>query len=215
MGTIVKRVGDFEVTGTGASPEWGNAEWLTLMKLEDGGATYRSRVKLLYSATGLYFLFDCEDRKLTCTMTEDFDDIYEEDVVEVFLWPDESRTLYFEYEISPLGVELPILIPNHEGTFMGWRPWHYEGDRRIRSATAVRGGSKASMAEVEGWAAEFCIPFALLKGLGNTPPQPGARWRANMYRIDYDQAPATHWAWSPVTGASFHRFHEFGTLVFE
>ena len=53
---------------------------------------------------------------------------------EVFLWPDERDPIYFEYEISPLGRELPILVPNLDGKFLGWRPWHYEGEpaRRAR-----------------------------------------------------------------------------------
>ena len=208
-------VRDFEVTGQGAAPEWGAAEWLPLTPMEQGKPAYGTRAKVLRSETGLYFLFDCEDRRLTCTMTEDCDEIYREDVVEAFLWPDESQVLYFEYELSPLEVELPLLIPNRDGVFMGWRPWRYVGERKVRRATAVRGGPKAQMAAVEGWTAEFFIPFALMKGLGNVPPRPGSRWRANLYRIDYDKAPAAHWAWSPVTGPSFHSFRDFGAIVFE
>jgi len=211
--TAVKRVVDFELTGTGAAPAWNQAEWLPLSPVA-GSSEYLTRGKVLYSSQGMYFLMECADKRLTCTMTDDYDDIYEEDVVEVFLWPDEGQVLYFEYEVSPLGVELPLLIPNREGVFMGWRPWHYEGERRVRRATAVRGGPKAPMAEVEGWAAEFFIPFALLKGLGNVPPLPGTSWRANLYRIDYDEAPATLWAWCPDTGPVFHNYRGFGTLAF-
>jgi len=215
MDMVVRKADDFEVTGAGTASAWQAADWQALRCLGPGSATYATRVKALYSVTGLYLLFDCEDRTLTCTMPNDCDDIFREDVVEVFLWPDEAQALYFEYEISPLGVELPILVPNHEGSFMGWRPWHYEGDRRIRRATSVRGGPKASLAAVEAWTAEFCIPFALLRGLGNTPPVTGTKWRANMYRIDYDSSPATHWAWCERTGCNFHRFRDFGTIIFE
>jgi len=214
MEARLARVPDFDVSGGGAAAEWSRAEWLPLAPVS-GDAAYATRAKVLCSDAGLYFLFECEDRRLTCTMTEDFGDIYNEDVVEVFLWPDERQVLYFEYEISPLGVELPILVPNRDGLFMGWRPWHYEGERRVRRATAVRGGERAPMAAVEAWTAEFFVPFALLKGLGNVPPRPGARWRANLYRIDYDAEPATHWAWSPASGPNFHNYRGFGTLVFE
>ena len=214
MQTEIKKTADFEITGDGAGAEWDQTDWNALTRVGNGTSAFLARAKILYSETGLYFLFDSEDRKLTCSMTEDFDDIYTEDVVEVFLWPDESQPVYFEYEISPLGVELPILISNRDGVYMGWRPWHYEGDRKTRTATAARGGDRAPMASVEGWTAEFFIPFALLKGLGNTPPKPGTTWRANMYRIDYDEEPATHWAWSPDTGANFHRYQGFGTFVF-
>lgn len=210
----VRRTADFAVSGDGAAAEWAKADWLPLTPVS-GSSAYGSRAKMLYSDTGMYFLFDCEDRRLTCTMTEDGDDIYEEDVVEVFLWPDARQVLYFEYEISPLGVELPLLIPNQGGVFMGWRPWHYEGARKVRRATAVRGGPKAPMAAVEGWSAEFFVPFALLRGLGSVPPARGVLWHGNLYRIDYDESPATHWAWSAASGPNFHNYRGFGTLRFD
>ena len=140
--------------------------------------------------------------------------LYKEDVVEVFLWTDEAQPLYFEYELSPLNYELPILVPNHGGTFFGWRPWHYEGERRTRHATSVQGGEKKSGATIRGWTAEFFIPYALLKPLGNVPPKPGTRWRANLYRIDYDAAEPRHWQWQPTSG-SFHEYERFGTFLFK
>ena len=86
---------------------------------------------------------------------------------------------------------------------------------RTVKATVVRGGPKASMAEIKGWSAEVFLPFGLLRGLGNVPPQPGTKWRANFYRIDYDEAPAvSYWAWSEKTGANFHKYEGFGTITF-
>ena len=59
---------------------------------------------------------EATDRTITATMQDDFLDLWKEDVFEFFLWPDERHPVYFEYEISPLGFELPILIPNLEGS---------------------------------------------------------------------------------------------------
>jgi len=84
-------------------------------------------VKVLYSPKGLYVLFDAGDKKLTAKIEKDFENLWEEDVFEVFLWTDEKHATYFEYEISPLNVELPILVPNFDDKFLGWLPWHYEG----------------------------------------------------------------------------------------
>ena len=166
------------------------------------------RFKLLYSATGIYVLFDGTDQKLTATMTEDFLDLWNEDVYECFFWTDERYPVYFEYEISPLGYELPILIPNFEGRFLGWRPWHYEGDRRTRKKVSVSGGPQESHATVTGWRAEVFIPYDLLKPLQNVPPQPGTRWRANFYRVDYDGGNSTSWDWAP-RGAQLSRVPRF------
>jgi hypothetical protein len=63
----------------------------------------------------LYVLFDGTDTRLSVTNLADFDNLWEEDVFEVFLWTDETQTVYFEYEISPLEKELPIIVPNLNG----------------------------------------------------------------------------------------------------
>src|SRR5258708_24878291 len=100
METVVNRVEDFQLDGTGTALEWNAAEWLTLLPIKSAG-TYATRSKIGYSSTGIYCLYDCVDQRLTCTDLRDNDDLFYEDVVEVFFWPDESQHLYFEYEISP------------------------------------------------------------------------------------------------------------------
>ena len=210
----VLRTDDFAVDGTGASPAWSKAAWQPLTPRAGGQDPLPTRVKMLYSATGLYVLMDGEDSALTATMREDFLDLWTEDVFEFFLWPDEQHPVYFEYEISPLGFELPILVPNFGGRFYGWRPWHYEGPRKIRKAVAVRGGPAETGARITGWTAEVFVPYDLLKPLGNVPPQPGTKWRANVYRMDYDGGRTASWNWAPVRG-TFHQPANFGTLVFE
>ncbi len=208
----VKPTADFEVTGKGDNAAWRNVEWTALTRRQPDGHPYDARVKMLYSDTGLYFLMDGTDRTLTATMTDDFMDLWNEDVFEVFLWTDERYPVYFEYEISPLNRELPIIIPNFGGQFLGWRPWHYDGPRLTRKATSVSGGPKEPHATIDGWRAEFFIPYALLKPLQNVPPKPGTSWRANFYRMDHDEGTLTQWGWVPL--ANFHDYEKFGELVF-
>jgi hypothetical protein len=209
----VRPANDFEVTGAGDHAAWRQADWVTLRRREADGHPYDTRFKAVYSGTGLYFLIEGTDRALTATMNEDFMDLWNEDVFEVFLWTDERYPAYFEYEISPLEHELPILIPNFGGQFLGWRPWHYERDRLTRKATSVIGGSKQPHAAIQGWRAEVFIPYALLRPLQNVPPKPGARWRANVYRMDYDEGKRSQWEWAHVE-KSFHEYERFGELVF-
>jgi predicted TIM-barrel fold metal-dependent hydrolase len=210
----VRSIEDFEVTGDGRAEEWKKAEWEPLHRRDDKGHAYRTRVKVLYSKKGLYVLMDAEDRKISATKTEDFQELWKEDVFEVFLWPDERDSIYFEYEISPLNYELPILVPNLDNRFLGWRPWHYEGARKTRKATSAVGGTLKPGETVKGWKAEVFIPFELLTPLRNVPPKTGTRWRANFYRMDYDDGKTSSWDWARV-GPSFHEFAKFGTLVFE
>ncbi|QDV26794.1 carbohydrate-binding family 9-like protein [Aureliella helgolandensis] len=210
----VKSCEDFSITGKGDATAWQAADWVDLRRRPGGKHDYSARFKMLYSSTGVYVLFDGSDQKLTATMQEDFLDLWNEDVFECFFWTSEKHSVYFEYEISPLGFELPILIPNLEGRFLGWRPWHYEGDRKIQKKVSASGGSNESMAKVSGWRAEVFIPYALLEPLDNVPPVAGTRWRANFYRVDYDNDQETAWDWARV-GPSFHEFKKFGTLVFD
>jgi len=210
----IRQTEDFTINGRGDAPAWKQAAWEPLHLRVTDGHQYDTRVKMLYSQTGLYVLMEAEDRTITATMKDDFLDLWNEDVFEFFLWPDERHPVYFEYEISPLGFELPILIPNFGGEFLGWRPWHYEGERKTQKATTVAGGRKRSGARIKGWKAEVFVPYDLLKPLQNVPPQPGTRWRANFYRVDYDDGKSTSWDWARV-GTSFHEFDKFGTLIFE
>jgi len=210
---VIKKCQDFTVTGNGSADTWKSTEWINIINQSPDPSTYLTKAKVLYSETGIYFLFDCEDKKLTATLMGDFLDIYNEDVVEVFLWTDESFPVYFEYELSPLDYELPIIVPNYNGKFYGWQPWHYEGDRKTRHATSVNGGEKISGASVSGWMAEFFIPYKLLVPLNQVPPVSGTKWRANMYRIDYDDG-TKHFSWQKVK-KSFHEYNSYGTFIFE
>lgn len=209
----VRRVEEFKITGDGSSDSWKKTSWVEL-KRRDGGHPYDARFKILYSRSGLYVLMEGSDRRVTATMNRDFMNLWTEDVFEVFLWTDERHPIYLEYEISPLGMELPLIIPNLDDKFFGWIPWHYEGARRVKKKTSAVDGELKPGATIRSWMAEFFIPYELFKPLENVPPRPGTRWRANFYRVDHDDGEKTSWDWARV-GPSFHEYRKFGTLVFE
>ena len=213
---IVAKTDDFTVTGNGSNPNWNKAEWLSLTQRRPAeiDASRATKVKMLYSPTGVYCLFDCSDKKISSTMEADFMDLWLEDVVEVFFWTDESSPAYFEYEISPLNYELPILISNYDGNLVRWQPFHYDPDRQTQHAVKVRGGEQKPQAEITGWTAEFFIPYNLLRPLNNIQPQSGTKWRGNFYRIDYDESRTKAWSWQ-LTQTNFHDYLRFGTLLFE
>jgi hypothetical protein len=200
----VNKTTNFTVTGKGDASAWSKAEWIPLQWRNGNLKDYETKAKLLYSDSGVYCLFRNSDRKITSTMKADFSDLWKEDVVEIFFWTDEKFPIYFEYELSPHNYELPILVPNLDGKFLGWRPWHYDGPRLIKHATNI---------EADAWTAEFYIPFKVLAPLTNVPPTKGMTWRCNMYRVDYDDG-VTRWSWQPVR-TNFHDFERFGTLKFE
>jgi hypothetical protein len=209
---VIKKCQDFKVSGDGTASQWNMANWIALPPVGPNPSDYKTAVKILYSETGIYFLFNCGDKKLTTTMQADDLNLWEEDVVEVFLWTSEDFPVYFEYEISPMNYELPILVPNYKGKFLGWLPWNYDG-KRTQHATSAIGGEKKSGAAVSGWMAEIYIPYKLLNPLPKVPPVAGTKWRANMYRVDYDNG-TTRFAWQKTSG-NFHEYNSFGTFIFE
>ena len=94
---------------------------------------------------------EATDKKITATFTKDNQHLWTEDVFEVFVWPDERDSIYFEYEISPLNKELPIIVPNLDDKFRGWLPWYEGGAGKTRKATSAIGGELKSGAVVKGW----------------------------------------------------------------
>ncbi|MGM0506059.1 MAG: carbohydrate-binding family 9-like protein [Bacteroidota bacterium] len=210
---IVPHVEDFELTGDGKNPVWEDVEWTDLRQNNnfEESRGLESKFKVAYSDHGIYVLFENTDRILNATIEGDFKRIWREDVVEVFFWPDEDVRSYFEYELSPLNYELVLLLLEDGGS---WIPFGYHGSKRAtRHLTSVTGGEKVSEGSITGWMAEFFIPYELMGNLLDEPPLSGDEWRANFYRIDYDDG-QTHFTWKPVD-RGFHELDNYGTIRFE
>ena len=210
----VKKCIDFPLTGTGENLQWEQATWNAMSLMDETNDEYETKFKILYSEKGIYVLGNCEDKRISTSYTKDQDDIWNGDVFEVFLQTDKSKPLYFEYEVNPLDAELVILVPNNEGEFYGWSPWHYEGDRKVKKAIKIHGGKAKSGASISGWTVELFFPFALFSGLKNVPAVSGTEWRGNFYRMDYDTGNQIKWGWKSIK-KSFHEYEKFGTIIFE
>ena len=211
---FVPKCTDFELTGKGDNEQWDNTEWIQLAILDESENIYESKFKMLYSEMGIYVLGSFEDNIISTEYTEDQGDIWNGDVFEVFLQTDPSNPLYFEYEINPLNAELAILVPNNEGDFFGWSPWHYEGPRKIKKAVQVYGGKGESGATISSWRAELFFPYALFKAMKNVPPKSGTEWQGNFYRMDYDSGNHRKWSWAPVE-SSFHEYKKYWPIIFK
>lgn len=205
----VRQTEDFTVNGQGSHQNWQKAEWIELNQL-DSGSTYASRFKIMYSSTGIYTLFEGEDKKVTTAYKNDFENLFNGDVFEVFFHSQPADPVYFEYEINALNKELVLLIPNFSGRFLGWVPWNYRNERKVQKK--VHQYKKDG--QLEKWTAEMFFPYGLLAPLQNVPPTKGMQWKANFYRLDYDGGKMIKWAWSPVE-RTFHEYSRFGTLIFE
>ncbi|NLG84295.1 MAG: hypothetical protein GX493_06750 [Firmicutes bacterium] len=166
-----------------------------------GPATYQTKVRAVWTQDALYVAFWCHDPEPWATFTERDADLYEEEVVEVFLnpWP-EDETSYFEFEINPLGTLFDARIH--------WTPGGIEVDRLWDCAGLV--GAVRAVPGL-GWRAGLRIPFY---GLGYHPA-PGEVWAVNFYRIE--RRPRVEFSsWAPILTRppSFHSPSSFGRLRF-
>ena len=59
---VVKKTKDFIINGNGNAVEWSKAEYLELPKRKSGSMNYQTKMKILYSETGIYCLYECEDK---------------------------------------------------------------------------------------------------------------------------------------------------------
>ncbi|MCF3108717.1 carbohydrate-binding family 9-like protein [Niabella sp. CC-SYL272] len=211
---VVRSCRDFRITGKGRNAQWKKAAWIDLQKLDPGGASYNSRFKILYSATGLYVLFYGDDARISSSFKKDFEKLFLGDVFEVFFHPDSSIPRYIEYEISPLDKELVLYMSSEDGRIAGQVPQLYEDPKKVQHAVHVSGGKMKPGAPIRSWTAEVFFPYGLLSAFQNMPPIKGVRWKANFCRLDYDSDAMVKWAWAPVQ-KSFHELHRYYTLVFD
>ena len=140
-------------------------------------------------------------------------DLWHEDVFEVFLWTGPAPPIYLEYEISPLNHELPDpdselrrSVPRLASLAFRARASDAEGDQHHGRAEDIRRCDR-------GMAGRVLHSLCLMKPLQNVPPKAGTEWRANFYRMDYDDGKVTQWDWARV-GQSFHEYDKFGVLRF-
>lgn len=170
-------------------------------------------VRVAWSPAHLHVAFHCVDRDVWGSHRGRNEPIYEEEVVELFLATGPDPGVYVELEANPCGAWFEALVTSPEGRRATMRV-----DRSFRCAGWERAvgvdGTLNRRDDVDrGWRVEWAIPFAALPG--GRAPEPGERWRANLYRID--AADGGQWsAWSPTftEPADFHVPDRFGWLEF-
>ena len=212
---LVKHCNDFEITGAGSDAEWNRAAWHSLTKIDHFGPDYSGRIKMLYSSSGIYVLFNGEDRRITTSALEDMSEVYEGDAFEVFFFPDTARGVYFEYEINALGKQLVLALAKSGNKRSAWLPWS-KSPGQINRKVAVAGGDMQPNASISGWTAELFFSYEVLNLVCGQPPKAGDEWRANLCRLDYDNGrPPVKWSWSPGITNSFHELAQFRRLKFD
>jgi hypothetical protein len=166
-------------------------------------ASFDTTVQATWDEEYLYIRFMCEDRDIVATMVNRDDPLYEEEVVEVFIAP-ENLSQYYEFNLSPRNVVFDSLISHDGKQHHGDPSWDCSGliHRVIRKEN--NGGG-----EFGSWEGLLAIPFSCL----GVKPERDMVLRANFFRIK--RAPHDEYmAWSPTmrNPANFHVPQAFGEL---
>jgi alpha-galactosidase len=160
-----------------------------------------TEVRLLWTPEFLFVRFHARFRTITVFPDAEVDgrrdQLWDRDVVEVFLQPDPSQLRrYKEFEVSPNGfwIDLDIAAGEKRDLKSGLR-------RRVILDQAAK-----------TWTAELALPMNCLVGLFD----PTATWRVNFYRIEGATEPRFYSAWQPTRtpAPNFHVPEAFGELVF-
>ncbi len=209
---------DFPLTGKLDHPLWQQSVPVPLVDAITGKpGRYKTEVHLLYSDNYLYVGFYCEDDYIWGTVTERDGPIYDEECIEVFLNPADTKHQYYEINLSPNNVVYDANVLNSRtpenafGKFVAQPQWYLEN---LKTAVWINGKLNEPGA-AKSWTAEYAIPLADLYDAPNIPPKAGDTWRVNFYRIDSPQKDQReHYAWSPTGRAAFHLPWKFGYLRF-
>jgi len=169
---------------------------------------YKTEAKLLYDDNFLYFSFRCTDDNIWATLKRRDQHLWEEEVVEVFLQADPQKPSYIELEVNPLGTMLDIYLLDVR------KPLHYESwnSEKLRWGVQVFGTVDGKGGDHE-WTCEIALPMEDVVTAPHLPPQPGERWRMNLYRGESLPIQA-EMAWSPTLKNDFHVPSRFGEIVF-
>ncbi len=183
-------------------PAWEDASpvWLDYASLD---ATARpemaTEVRLLWTQENLYLRYVCPFEELTVfdpPLEEEREGLWERDVVEAFIGAHPDRlSRYLEFEVAPNGeqLDLKIDLPDKD---LAWSSG-FVSEVEVHDAT-------------QRWTAVLRIP---LEAFEAPLPEPGTRWRMNLYRCD--RASEAFLSWRAVLTGSFHTPERFGILHFD
>jgi len=195
-----------EIDGNITKPVWDSIDEVLLYDTVTGDMPKQgTTAKMAWNEEFLYVLFSCEDNFINSTLTCFNDKLYEEEAVEIFIDDNRDLKTYIEIVVNPLNALMHYCVhDNLKGRFFGFA----RVDKEILTAV------KANKTEGK-WHVEMAIPFTEFITAPNVPPEPGDKWRMNLYRIDRPENGEDEYsAWSPTGKINFHIPERFGELVF-
>ena len=186
---------------------------------------FRTRAKMLWDDDYLYVGAQLEEPDVWGTLTQHDSVIFRDNDFEVFLNPTGDTLNYFEFEINALntGWDLFLAKPYKKGGKAD-NSWEIPG---LLTAVAIDGTLNHPGDRDRGWSVELAFPWSAFRersGMGR--PEPGAEWRINFSRVEwqvrvaggkYEKLPGLredNWVWSPQGLVDMHVPEHWGFVKF-
>ncbi|HOU52709.1 MAG TPA: carbohydrate-binding family 9-like protein [Myxococcota bacterium] len=161
-------------------------------------------VKALWDDQALYLAFDCQDDQISSPYRDRDDELWNGDVVEVYLDPKADGKDYLEIQVSPNNVVFDALFQSRRQP-----DWHQARSHNVpgMKTAALEGPRDKGMP----WTVEMAIPWTSLPEFGKAPAV-GDEVRLNLFRIQATDGKVTGaQAFSPAEG-DFHDLSKAGVL---
>ena len=178
------------------------------------GPAHATRAKLVWDKDALYFAGELTDAEIRAFGTQQNDHLWEGDVFELFFKPSKDHPDYFEFQVNPNSVRF-------EASFgAGHKPTvPFEARKSLgMSAVAVPSITPSQPGTApKGWTVEGRIPWTAFEPTA-ARPEPGSSWTFALCRYDYYGPEKTEpilMSSAPLTQANFHRFEDYGRLLFQ
>ncbi len=203
---------DFVPDGDLTKPAWGAVSWVEVERDAFNRVKFpqsATEIASLWTPAYVYFAYRCKYNTLNLydskDTSKDFWELWERDVVEVFLNPEPKRIRhYYEFEVAPNNLWIDLEINLDKKPF-GNAQW----DSGYEHATHID-------AKNHVWTCEMRIPVAAVNEM--KPLEANAEWRLNFFRCDGEEKETQRRfiSWSPVHNDthSFHAPWSFGVIRF-
>jgi len=225
-----------EVDGNIEKEQWQKAEWTDYFVDIEGDIQpkpyYKTRVKMLWDDSYLYFAAELEEEHIWATLTERESIIFHDNDFEIFIDPDGDTHNYYEFEVNAFGTiwDLMLIKPYRDGGpyVVGW------DIRGIKVGVSIDGTINNPKDKDRRWTVEVAMPWEILKECapGREVPKAYDQWRINFSRVEWDvdiidgkyvkrkdpktgkNFPEHNWVWSPQGLINMHYPEMWGFVQF-
>lgn len=167
-------------------------------------------VRVLHDNDFIYFGISATDLSIEATFKNRDDQLWTQDVFEIYLDGGLDGKDYLEMQFSPANVIFDALFASHRSP--EWKEAMKHTVAGLESAVKVDGTLNQNGDRDKGWTMEIKIPASSVPGLANLDT--GTEVRANFFRMNMqDGEMGRAHAWGPG-GRDFHDLAKMGVMVF-